>query len=261
MMRILKIPFAGGGLGRGNGSEEAPDKIVSLLDELFLNEDGKDVKIDVDKVDVVKNNLEETNDRITKKVSALPERSIILGGDHSITYACVRGYVQNFHDSGIIIFDAHPDCENDFAPPSQEDVVCALVNEGLIDASRIIIIGLRNWDGNEIEFLNKKRIKYFSMKQIFEYSIKDIMDTVTETAKQWKNLYLSIDIDAVDPAFAPGTGYREPAGLSSRELIYCLQRIKRLPNLRMIDIVEINPPKDVVDMTSKLGAKIIKELM
>ena len=76
-----------------------------------------------------------------------------------------------------------------------------------------------------------------------------------------KELYVSVDIDVIDPAFAPATGYPEPGGLSSREFIYLIQRINKMKNLRGIDIVEINPEKDENNLTIKLGAKILSELI
>ena len=79
-------------------------------------------------------------------------------------------------------------------------------------------------------------------------------------AKNFSHLYISIDIDAVDPAFAPGTGYPEPAGLTSRQLLHMLHRLKNLKNINIIDIVEVNPKKDINNMTSKLAAKILVEL-
>ena len=82
---------------------------------------------------------------------------------------------------------------------------------------------------------------------------------VMEKARKFENLYISLDIDSVDPAFAPGTGCIEPGGLASRELIYFIQRLKLLKNLRMMDIVEVNPKIDVNNMTSKLAAKVIGE--
>jgi len=81
-----------------------------------------------------------------------------------------------------------------------------------------------------------------------------------ETARGWGAFYLSIDIDVIDPAFAPGTGFREPGGLTSREMIYFIQRLKRLKNLKMTDITEVNPSKDSADLTVKLAAKLVKEL-
>ena len=98
------------------------------------------------------------------------------------------------------------------------------------------------------------------MKQIFEHGVKNVVDAVTEKIRSWPAVYLSIDIDACDPAFAPGTGYREPGGLSSRELIYFVQRLNKL-NLGMVDIVEVNPSMDVADLTSKLAAKLMLELL
>ena len=79
-------------------------------------------------------------------------------------------------------------------------------------------------------------------------------------ARQFGALYLSIDIDVLDTAFAPGTGHTEPGGLTTRELLYFVHMLKNLKNLKMADIVEINPKKDLNDMTSKIGAKLLVEL-
>ena len=79
-------------------------------------------------------------------------------------------------------------------------------------------------------------------------------------AKNFEAMYISIDIDSVDPAFAPGTGYIEPAGLTSRELLYFLSRLLLLKNFRMADLVEVNPDKDFKNLTVKLAAKIIAEI-
>ena len=98
------------------------------------------------------------------------------------------------------------------------------------------------------------------MKEIMANGIHDVSDSFMSVAKDFSDLYISIDIDVLDPAFAPGTGYIEPGGLSTRELLFFLQRLKRLKNLRAYDLVEINPAKDINDMTSKVGAKILVEL-
>jgi len=259
-MKLIKIPFGGGGLGKGNKASEAPDKIIEQLKDLYSNEEGIEFKYVADEVKVIPNNVEETNQNIIKKVSELKEKCILLGGDHSITYACFKGYSKNFPNSGLIVFDAHADVENDFSPPSQEDYLRVLIEEGHLDKDKVIIIGLRNWHDNEIKYLEEKKIKYFNMKKLFEMGIKEACDTVMETAMQWENLYLSIDIDAVDPAFAPGTGYNEPGGLTSRQMIYFLQRLKKMRNLRMIDLVEVNPSLDCCNLTAKLAAKLVVEL-
>ena len=99
------------------------------------------------------------------------------------------------------------------------------------------------------------------MKNISMEGIRNICDAVMESAKDFDGLYISIDIDSVDPAFAPGTGYPEPAGLSSRELLYFIHRLKKLKNLKAVDIVEVNPEKDLNDITSRLAAKLCVELV
>ena len=91
-------------------------------------------------------------------------------------------------------------------------------------------------------------------------SIQDVSDAVMVVAKNFKSLYLSIDIDVLDPAFAPGTGYIEPGGFTSRELIYFIHILKRINNLKAADIVEVNPDKDINDITTKMAAKLAVEL-
>ena len=90
--------------------------------------------------------------------------------------------------------------------------------------------------------------------------LEDTCDIIMEFSNN-KELYVSVDIDVIDPAFAPATGYREPGGLTSRQFIYLIQRINKIKNLRAVDIVEINPDRDINKMTVKLGAKILGELI
>jgi agmatinase len=87
-----------------------------------------------------------------------------------------------------------------------------------------------------------------------------MVDVIMEFANG-KELYVSLDIDVVDPVFAPATGYPEAGGLTSREIIYIMQRINMMKNLRAVDIVEINEKNDASQVTVKLGAKILAELI
>ena len=79
-----------------------------------------------------------------------------------------------------------------------------------------------------------------------------------EIANTFSELYISIDIDVLDPCYAPGTGYLEPAGLSTLELIYSLKKLKILKNLRRVDLVEVNPEKDTNNLTINTAKKILK---
>lgn len=247
-MDILLVPSEQGGLGKSKGSAKAPEQLIKLFDKPF--------KI----INVMPSNLEETNKNIYEEVLT-KEKAVIIGGDHSITYPAFKAFIQNNPGAGLIIFDAHPDCVNNFNPPTHEDFVRVLIEEGTLDPKKLILVGVRQSDMIEKEFLNNYKIRCFTMDKIFEYGVKDICETIMETANSWPTIYLSLDIDVVDPAFAPGTGYREPGGLDPKELFYCLKRLKKLKNLKMVDLVEISPEKDHNNLTVKLGEKILKELI
>lgn len=263
-MKLIKIPSSQGGLGKSDGSELAPDEVIKQAHDLFLNEKGELPVFEIDEVKVASSNLEETNKNIFNKAIEIfkkNEKAIFIGGDHAITYPVVRAFSNTFSKNpGIIIFDAHPDAEDYFMPPTQEDLLPAMINENLIKAANIILVGTRNWHSNELEFLKKNKIRFFNMKEITEEGLHESCEAIMSIAKNFDALYISVDIDAVDPAFAPGTGYIEPGGLTSRELIYFLQRLKFLKNLKALDIAEINPKKDINGITSKLGAKILVEM-
>ena len=97
------------------------------------------------------------------------------------------------------------------------------------------------------------------MNKLLE-NLEDTCEIIMEFSDK-KELYLSLDIDVVDPAFAIGTGYKESGGLTSREFIYIIQRLNKIKRLRGVDLVEINPKLDMNNMTIKLGAKILSELI
>ena len=257
-MKIIKAPFSGGGLNHGNGSNEAPNIIEEQLKDIFSNEEGIECNFDIEEIQVNENNIQESHDNIQKYIEGIQEKAIILGGDHSITYPSVKAFSKNTKDFMLIVFDAHPDLVNDFKPPTQEDYLRVLIEENIVEPENIILIGIRNWDQTEIKYLEEKNIKYYQAKYIFEKGIKAIAKKII--SKINKPIYLSIDIDVVDPVEAIGTGYTEHGGLSSRELIYILQQLVKTNQIKLIDIVEVNPKKDINNMTSYLAAKLIAEL-
>ena len=169
----------------------------------------------------------------------------------------ISAFTRFYNKIGIIHFDAHPDCQIDYMPYG--DVMGAVSR--LPEVKKIVMVGLRNWSKMEYEYLKNQNIQYATANDVFINGIDNVLSSIQKQMSDCDCIYLSVDIDAIDPAFAPGTGYTEPGGLSSRELIYFLQRLKLLKNLKMIDIVEINPDKDSNNLTVSLGAKIIKELL
>ncbi len=256
-MKIIKIGFSAGGLGKTKGCEKAPEEIIRQLKNFYLNEEGKLPNFEIDEIEIDNSNIEGSFQRIEKKANEIcqEERVIFLGGDHSISYPILKGLKR-----GLIVFDAHADMMAGTDIATHEDYLRKLVEEGDVKAEEIIIVGLRNEHSQERKLREKKRIRVFTMKQIMENGMASVCDSVMELANRWDEIHLSIDIDILDPAFAPGNGHPEPGGLSVRELLYFIQRIKRLKNLKSMDIVEINPDKDENGLSVLNGAKILAEL-
>ncbi len=247
-MIIVKIPFSAGSLGKNEGCEKAPDEIL------------KEIEADIDSVKVDKFNFDETFKNIYEKIKIIKDKFFILGGDHSITYSSFKAFSEGYKNSGLVVFDAHPDCEISTKTISHEDYLRNLIDDGLLKKENVILIGVRKFSKTEINYVKEKGIKYFTPKTL-NYGLDDFCDMLMEDIRRFDGVYLSIDIDVVDPGFAPGTGYLEPGGISSRELLFILERIKVLKNIQAIDLVEINPEKDVNNMTVLLGQKILSEFL
>ena len=234
-VRIIKIPTSQGSLGKNIGCENAPDEITSK---------GIIAKIDKDDFTKTIKNLEEI------------QGDLFIGGDHSITYPLVKNFVKNNSNPGLIIFDAHPDCTNNFSPPTHEDFVNVLIAEKILDPKNILLIGLRKIDKIEKEFLEKNNVKHFLFNDIKNGTID--LDLEIEKFSQGKNLYVSVDIDVLNPTDAPGTGYIEKEGFTLNEILGIINNLKKI---KRADIVEINPKKDIENKTIVAGRKIFNLLL
>ncbi|MGM5480558.1 MAG: arginase family protein [Nanobdellota archaeon] len=257
MVRLISIPFDAAGLGHGQGARHAPESIKKALEELYATESGHEPTFEHDTVEVDNANVTESHGAIEKHIAGVKDKAILLGGDHSISYPAIKGFAKNHDDFKLVVFDAHPDTVNDFKPPTQEDYLKVLVEEGVVKPENILLIGIRNWDRLEKEYLDMKRIRYWTCKEMFDKGIRTVIDEINDFVNTVT--YVSFDIDAIDPVEAIGTGYLEHGGLSSREAISILQTLIATKNVSMIDIVEVNPDKDINEMTSKLAAKIVME--
>jgi len=272
-MFIVKVPGING-LGKTKGCERAGNAILKSLEEIYSNESGKpiDVKLlDLEEIHLDNTNLELTNQLIYKNGFEIFEEKpkvVFLGGDHSISYSLTHAFLDFCDNNGkepcLIVFDSHADCmpvtkgaEN---YPNHEEWLRAIIEKGF-PKGNILLVGARNLDKEEIEFLSRNRIKTISINSFME-DINNACETIMEFSSG-KELYVSIDIDVIDCAFAPATGYPEPGGLTSRQFLYLIQRMNKIKNLKAVDIVEINPDKDKEYnmITIKLGAKILSELL
>lgn len=171
-----------------------------------------------------------------------------LGGDHSVTYPILRAYAEHFEQLNILHIDAHSDLYDSFKGNRLSNACpfARIMEEGL--CQRLVQVGIRTLNAHQREQATKFGVEMIQMQ-----------DWEPRALPQFEGpVYLSLDLDALDPAFAPGVSHREPGGLSSRELINIIHSISA--PLVGADIVEFNPLKDIDDMTAQLSAKFVKEL-
>jgi len=177
------------------------------------------------------------------------ERPVSLGGDHSVTYPVVRAFASRYPDLAIIHFDAHPDLYDEFAG-SRVSHACpfARIMENRL-AKRLIQVGIRTLNRHQGEQAEKFGVEIIPMSALPAYERLKIRGPV----------YVSFDMDVLDPAFAPGISHHEPGGMSVREAIAHLHAIEG--TLVGADIVEYNPERDIAGMTASVAAKILKEIL
>ena len=199
----------------------------------------------------------------TKNASAT-DRFLLLSRSHAVTLAAFSGFIRQHPRAGIVIFDAHPDALSKeqiqkigFTLP-WEDLLRGLIERKLVVPNQIVVVGLRVSTPEEVAFLKQHRIRCYSMTDIINFGITEFADALTETVNSWPATYCSIDLDVLDPAFAPAVDIPEPGGLSSAELIYVLRRLALLKNLKGADICELAPEKDAEGKTALIAAEIVR---
>jgi len=173
---------------------------------------------------------------------------IALGGDHSITYPIVKAFARKFPDLSILHFDAHPDIYDEFQGNrySHACPFARIMEEKLV--KRLVQVGIRTATTHQREQIKKFGLEVVEMRD-WKHGLAFEFDTP---------VYISFDVDALDPAFAPGVSHREPGGLSTRQAIDLIQRIKG--RIVGADIVEFNPRMDPLHVTGTVCAKLLKEI-
>jgi arginase len=173
---------------------------------------------------------------------------ISLGGDHSITYPIVRAFARKYKDLSILHFDAHPDIYENFQNNrnSHASPFARIMEDNLV--KRLVQVGIRTFTAHQREQVKKFKVESIEMRDITSNLQLEFDSPV----------YISFDIDALDPAFAPGVSHREPGGLSTRQAIEIIQQLKG--KVVGADIVEFNPRMDPLHITGTVCAKLFKEI-
>ena len=176
-------------------------------------------------------------------------KTICFGGDHSISFPIIENYSNKFKDLNVLHLDAHADLYDNFDdnPYSHASPFARLMEKGNIKS--LTQVGIRTLNNHQKEQADKYKVQIIEMKN-FNF---DFLKTLKAP------LYISLDLDVLDPAFAPGISHHEPGGLTTRELIQIIQNIP-VPIVGA-DIVEYNPTRDLNNMTAMVTYKLFKELV
>lgn len=177
------------------------------------------------------------------------KRPVSLGGDHSITYPIVKALATKYSELTIFHFDAHPDLYDEFEGNrlSHACPFARIMEAGL--AKRLVQVGIRTMNRHQREQAQKFAVEVVEMRRLSAYKKLQASGPV----------YVTFDMDVLDPAFAPGVSHREPGGMTVREAIAHLHAIEG--EIVGADIVEYNPVQDIAGMTAFVAAKIAKEIL
>lgn len=171
-----------------------------------------------------------------------------LGGDHSVSYPLIDAHSEAYPGLNVLHIDAHPDLYDDQMgnPFAHGSPFARAMETGRV--ARLVQVGIRTLNAHQREQAEK-----------FGVEIIDMMSWHPGLTLEFDGpVYLSVDLDGLDPAFAPGVSHHEPGGLSTREVISLIQRFKG--QLIGADIVELNPHRDLHDVTAMVAAKLLKEI-
>lgn len=177
---------------------------------------------------------------------------IFIGGEHLVSAALVKACFRLYPELYVLHFDAHADLRKDYEGEDQSHATVMRKISEMLGPMRIYQFGIRSGIREEFEYA--KDHTHMFVDEIFP-SLRDAVLLLKN-----KPVYISLDIDVVDPAFAPGTGTPEPGGCTSREIVAAVKAMSPL-NVVGMDIVEVSPLNDPSDRTAILGAKIVREAL
>ena len=186
---------------------------------------------------------------------------IVIGGDHSLTTTTLHAIKNSTKKLiNLIYFDAHPDFVT-----STKDYYGSVVSDSIdcIDIKRSVFVGIRACEPEEVFNIRKYGATIIDPIDIQEYGTKKIVKKIIQTCinKSNNNIYISIDLDCLDPAFAPGVSVPTPCGINPLELIFFIKQILTKNKIIGCDIVELSPSFDINNITANFAARLVKEIL
>jgi agmatinase len=270
---VMGVPFDIGTTYR-SGTRFGPQAIrrISALYQTYNYEMGVDLReqlkiCDIGDVFTIAN-IEKSFDQISKAVSHVMSKGtmpIILGGDHSIGYPCVRGVAENVEGNvGIIHLDRHIDIqEKDMDERMHTTPWFHATNIPNAPAVNLVQIGIGGWQVPRagVKVGRERGTTIMTINDVESLGIDKVAEMALEVAwKGAKAVYLSFDIDSIDCGFVPGTGWPEPGGFLPREALKLMQRVAK-EGLCAMEVVEVAPAYDISDTTALLATRAVLDVL
>lgn len=223
--------------------------------------------VDCGDIAIVPGNSIATQARAEQTVAELLAADVIPvigGGDHSITIGPARAFAKKYARCGMIHFDTHLDTATDVGGETLNHCcpIARAVDAGF-HPDNIVTIGPSGWMNprSELAYVKEKGIHLFTLEDVWALGVEEIAKrAVAFASRNVDAVYLTVDIDVMDAAYAPGTGVPTPCGMTPREIIGIISRLSAAP-IKAIDLAEVSPPWDPSGITSRLGMRILLEAL
>ncbi|SFK16711.1 formiminoglutamase [Halobacillus dabanensis] len=272
---LVGLPFSKTSISASLASE-APAAIRKALGSYstYSGERDKDYQnvsiLDFGDVPVHPTDTSETLERLKTSVKEMIdteacERYIMLGGDHGVSFPSISAFQEKFGRIGVIQWDAHHDLRNiDDGGRTNGTPFRSLIEAGVLKGEDLFQVGIRDFSNAKAyaDYATNHGVHAYTMADIDDHGIHFITDQVIQILENKVDcIYLSVDMDAVDQAFAPGCPAIGPGGLTARELLSSVAKAAKNPLVKGMDIVEVDPSKDFRDITSRLAAHVMFRFM
>jgi len=221
---------------------------------VYLDKDLSDYRFyDAGDISLPHGNIQESLYRISKVIAEIlrdGKYPLVLGGEHLISLAVLREVVRFYPDVAVVVFDAHADLRDEYLGEEYSHATVMRKVIEVVGGKNLYQFGVRSGTREEFAFARENTNLY----------INEIIAPLQEVVPQFgdRPVYVSLDIDVVDPAYAPGTGAAEPGGCTSREIIKAIHLLSGL-NVIGFDLVEVSPVYDISEQTALLAAKLVRE--
>lgn len=267
---VLGIPFDNAVSWRG-GTRHAPERIRSLTPHLaFSTEEGVMLSVRVKDYGDMEPDLnwerffEATEAQAAQLMNSRHKLPIFLGGDHSVGIPLFKAFAKSFNGPvGYIQFDSHADLADYFEghPWSHANTARRNVEQPNLSPNHMAFVGLRSFLTEELEYYAANPgLGWHTARDVYKRGIETVARDVVEQLKDVAAVYMSLDIDGIDPSCTPGTGTPEHGGPVTRDCLEFLRIIFAQLPVKAMDIVEVSPPLDISDITSLAALKVLYEV-